>query len=210
MTHSQSIHITGCPAVELIKSFDIGDCFDPSKLHKKYKDPINILPGEKYFLVLMHPNTINNNDVNMQAVIQAIQFFDDYKVILFYPNVDASRDNILNAINRHRKNFIIFKHIPLIDFVTMMAHCSCMVTNSSAGIREAASFGTPVVNVGDRQYCREKNDNTITCKCEVDTIKKAISKSLNVGKYPKFNVYYKKGSAMLIASFIENFLRKKR
>ena len=88
----------------------------------------------------------------------------------------------------------------------MMAHCSCMVTNSSAGIREAASFGTPVVNIGNRQDSREKNANTISCKCDFDEIKSAIIKSSVVGKYPKNNVYYREGSIVSIADHIKRFL----
>ena len=38
--------------------------------------------------------------------------------------------------------------------------------NSSSGIIEAATFGTPVVNIGDRQRLRERNANVIDVAAE--------------------------------------------
>ena len=36
-----------------------------------------------------------------------------------------------------------------------------LVGNSSSGIIEAATFGIPVVNIGDRQAGRERNGNVV-------------------------------------------------
>ena len=57
----------------------------------------------------------------------------------------------------------MIKHIPL-GVIHVMSNCSCMITNSSSGIREAASFGVPVINVGYRQKNRERNKNVYDLK----------------------------------------------
>jgi len=206
IAHSKKIYHTGCPAVESLYSVDIGEYFDGNNLHKKFKNSVDIYPRDKFFLVLVHPNTVEEDDVNMDAVLNAAESFE-HKIVLFYPNVDASNSDILSVIRSHQKKYpyIVIKHAPFIDFVSMMAHCSCMISNSSSSIREAASFGTPVVNVGDRQFAREKNANTIDCQCNYQEIRSAISKGLEVGKYPIDNIYYKKNAAQNIALHIKNF-----
>ena len=45
-------------------------------------------------------------------------------------------------------------NVPAEDFVAMLAHASCLVGNSSAGIKECSFLGTPVVNIGARQQGR--------------------------------------------------------
>ena len=46
-------------------------------------------------------------------------------------------------------------------FVRLMAHCACMVGNSSAALREGAFLGTPAVTVGTRQQDREHGRNVV-------------------------------------------------
>ena len=46
-------------------------------------------------------------------------------------------------------------------FVKLMAHCSCMVGNSSSALREGSFLGTPAVTVGTRQQGRERGPNLV-------------------------------------------------
>ncbi len=203
MTNSKSIFWTGCPSVENIKSMDTGDYFDVTSLHKKYKNHIPIKPHEEYFLICVHPDTTKPNDIDMDLVLEVALSFNK-KCIVLYPNNDAFSSHIVDGIKRKHDNCIPIKHAPLSDFIRMMAHCSCMIGNSSAGIREAASFGVPVVNIGTRQLNREKNKNTIEVECVREDIEKAITVSLS-SHYSTRNLYYKKGSADFIVKHIENY-----
>ena len=48
-----------------------------------------------------------------------------------------------------------------------------MIGNSSSGIREAASFKLPVINIGSRQSGRERSNNVIDSDfCEKEILKK--------------------------------------
>jgi GDP/UDP-N,N'-diacetylbacillosamine 2-epimerase (hydrolysing) len=49
-----------------------------------------------------------------------------------------------------------------------------MVGNSSSGIIEAATFGTPVLNVGARQNLRERNSNVLDCGTDAVSINGAL------------------------------------
>ena len=47
------------------------------------------------------------------------------------------------------------------DYLSVLAAVDVVVGNSSSGILEAATFGVPVVNVGDRQRGRASGDNVV-------------------------------------------------
>ena len=46
---------------------------------------------------------------------------------------------------------LCLKHVPSHEFLLLLATANCFIGNSSAGIREAGAFGTPVINIGNRQ-----------------------------------------------------------
>jgi UDP-N-acetylglucosamine 2-epimerase len=63
------------------------------------------------------------------------------------------------------------------------------VGNSSSGIIESASLGTPCVNLGSRQNDRLRNDNTIDCpEIREQEIQNAVSQALAL-KGPFQNFY---------------------
>ena len=66
---------------------------------------------------------------------------------------------------------------------------SCLIGNSSSGIREGAFIGTPVVNIGTRQSMRMRSSNVIDVECDKDLIMKSIQKQLDHGKYESSNMY---------------------
>lgn len=201
-----SIFDYGCPAVEYISQIEVGNQFDQARLGKKFKRNIEIRPGEKYFLVMIHPDTTNRHDVNMDAVMDAVSKFG-VKSFIFYPNVDAHNSEIVASIAKHNHNddFYMIRHMPLESFVHTMAHCSCMISNSSSGIREAASFGVPVVNIGHRQVDRERNVNVIDIGDRYETLEYTIRKYMDF-RFEKQNIYFKPGCSKQIASKITQFV----
>jgi UDP-hydrolysing UDP-N-acetyl-D-glucosamine 2-epimerase len=196
----------GCPAVEYVASLDVGSNFNPKMLAKKFKTDISIKLNEQYFLVMIHPDTKNKNDVDMNKILDIVSNFK-IKALIFYPNVDANNSLIVSGISKYKNNpnFYMIKHMPLEGFVHAIAHSCCMISNSSAGIREAASFGTPVINVGFRQDGRERNSNTIDVGNDYMFLEETIKKYINY-KFPKKNIYFKKNCSDLIVRQILKFL----
>ena len=70
-----------------------------------------------------------------------------------------------------------------------MAQCDVMIGNSSAGIIEAATFGTLVLNIGSRQNLRERNANTVDAPLERNAMLQALQALLDKGRLPGTNVY---------------------
>ena len=196
----------GCPAVEYVSQLDVGPHFDPKRLGKQFKRDIEIGPREDYFLVIAHPDTTNQHDVNMDAVLAAVAKTEK-KALIFYPNVDAHNSEIVASIARYKNNekFYMIRHMPLEGFTHAMAHCVCMIGNSSAGIREAASFGVPVINIGHRQIDRERNPNVIDIGDDYSRLDDLIAKYAGK-RFEKKNLYFQPGCAQKIAREIEQFV----
>ena len=199
----ENIFNYGCPAVEMIAKTIIGD-----PCHEVWGQ-VGLSYGEEFFLIALHPNTDDKNDVDFDVIMDGVNQFGK-KCLIFQPNPDAFNSYIrdkMNAMNSDRLRVI--KHLPVESFVVLMAHTKCMIGNSSAGIREAASFGTPVVNIGKRQRFRERNHNVIDVDCGKNEIADAITKSLEIGRYERKNIYYKTDASKLIASDIVSTLTEK-
>lgn len=81
-----------------------------------------------------------------------------FSLLPFVPSPAGSKDIV--RIMRQKgvetnPMFYPVKHIPFEEFIILVANAGCMIGNSSAGVREAGAFGTPVVNLGSRQTGRE-------------------------------------------------------
>ncbi len=73
-----------------------------------------------------------------------------------------------------RAGITVRRDVPRPLFLGLMREAAVLVGNSSSGIIEAASFGTPVVDVGPRQAGRERSGNV----AHVDFDDKAITAAL--------------------------------
>lgn len=180
----------GCPSTDIICSWNTGSRED---ICKKY----NLDPKKPFLILIQHPVTTEYNFCRQQFR-ETLAAISDLKIqtILIYPNVDAgSKDavreirtfDLAGKINRVYK----YKHIVYEDFLSLQAHCACIVGNSSVGIRESCYFGTPAVNIGTRQDGRERGKNVLDVDYDRKEIKDAILQSLQHGKYQREFIYGK-------------------
>jgi GDP/UDP-N,N'-diacetylbacillosamine 2-epimerase (hydrolysing) len=115
-------------------------------------------------LVLFHPVVQQASDAYAQtvALCRALRAAK-LPVLWTEPNADAGSLGVLQALDEVELPAGSQRalHVPRDLFCAAMRHCTVMLGNSSAGIIEAASFGTPVLNIGDRQNLRERNLNVV-------------------------------------------------
>jgi UDP-N-acetylglucosamine 2-epimerase len=116
------------------------------------------------------------------------------QALVFWPNVDAGSDEVAKGIRLFREagrdeNFHFFRNLPPEVFVRLMAHCSCMVGNSSAALREGAYLGTPAVSVGSRQQNRECGKNVARTGNDVEEIADAIREQMQHGPYERDELF---------------------
>ncbi len=192
------VHVTGAPGLDgLVESagLSLDDC----------KKALSLPQAQAFLLVVFHPVV----QQAMDAYTQTVQIFNALQkiglpVVWLEPNSDAGSADILRALTElglpagsHR-----IKHMDRALFSAAMKHCAVMVGNSSAGIIEAASLGTPVVNVGDRQKLRERNTNVKDAATDVASIHQAIENALSAGKVPCDNRYGDGHAGPRIASYL--------
>jgi len=114
------------------------------------------------------------------------------QVLALMPNADAGGEAVratLAAYAERHPEVRVLKHLPRPDFVSWMAVADLMVGNSSSGIIEAASFGTPVINVGLRQNLRERNANVSDVAADPQALEQVVRDVLARGRYAPGNVY---------------------
>jgi GDP/UDP-N,N'-diacetylbacillosamine 2-epimerase (hydrolysing) len=90
-------------------------------------------------------------------------------------------------------------------FLALVRDAAVLVGNSSSGIIEAASFGTPVLDIGPRQCGRERGANVINVPFSQARIQQELHRIWNHGnpiRYPRKNVYGGNGAGRRIASLL--------
>ena len=186
---------TGCPSVdiaaEVAQSPELD--FEPFVKYTGAGPVFDLSEG--YVVVLQHPVTTEYQEAFVQAetTIEAMRGVDK-PVLWFWPNVDAGSDATSKALRMFREKhgrlrFHFFKNMLPHDFLRVIINSSCLVGNSSVGIRESAYLGVPVVNIGSRQNGRERGPNVIDVSHDVDEIRKATRAQVRHGHYPSSHIY---------------------
>lgn len=113
------------------------------------------------------------------------------QVLALMPNSDAGSDAVRETLLELRRDgrIVLRTHLKRPEFVSWMAAVDVMLGNSSSGIIEAASFGTPVVNVGSRQNLRERNVNVTDVLPRAGEVRAGLEAALKHGRYPRLNIY---------------------
>ena len=186
----ESVHLTGCPAIDLVAESDLAL---PKDLFKRASGVGDELTTKKdYIIVLQHPVTteFGSGFKQIQETLKAAHKVSKtgMQIVWLWPNVDAGADDISKGIRMFRdkeeaKNMHFYKNFTPEDYVLLLANARCIVGNSSSGLREGAFLGTPCVNIGTRQSGRERAVNVIDVKCDALDIETAIDKQLQNGRY---------------------------
>jgi GDP/UDP-N,N'-diacetylbacillosamine 2-epimerase (hydrolysing) len=104
-------------------------------------------------------------------------------VVWLEPNADAGALEILQALDEAAlpPGSVRSPHLARPLFAAALRHCDALVGNSSAGIIEAASFGTPVIDIGPRQLGRERSQNVTNVPYGKAPLLKALKSIWNEG-----------------------------
>lgn len=186
---------TGCPSVDLAAEVAHRPelDFDPFARYTGTGPIFDLSDG--YVVVLQHPVTTEHTEAQDQ-VSRTLEAVADLgkPVFWFWPNVDAGTDGASKALRMFRERqpgrpFHFFKNMLPNDFLRLLVNGACLIGNSSAGIREGAFLGAPVVNIGTRQNGRERGPNVIDVPYEVEPIRTAALRQIRHGRYPPSHVY---------------------
>lgn len=205
----ERIYVTGCPSIDLAlevrKEPDVD--FDPIERYGGVGTNVELSSG--YLVLLQHPVTTEYESSRLQITetLEALRSID-MPILVFWPNVDAGADGTSNGIRAFREahqleNFHFFKNMEPHDFLRLLIGARCLVGNSSAGIRECAFLGVPVVNIGSRQAGRERGPNVIDVTShDRRQIADAVRIQMSADHFPTDPVYGTGDSGTRIADLL--------
>jgi GDP/UDP-N,N'-diacetylbacillosamine 2-epimerase (hydrolysing) len=160
--------------------------------------PIDL--AKPFLLVIQHPvTTERQNRAHLEQTLQAVSALG-LQTIWIWPNPDAGTGEMAERLRHFREQagrevdrMRFITDVPVADFVALLKVTTCLVGNSSAGIKECSYLGTPVVNIGNRQQGRLHASNVVHVDYHADAISEAIRAQIAHGRYTPSHIYFRSG-----------------
>jgi UDP-N-acetylglucosamine 2-epimerase len=92
--------------------------------------------------------------------------------------------------------------VPADHFIALLKRASCVVGNSSAGIKECSYLGTPVVDIGVRQLGRLSAQNVTHVGYDIDDIRTAVQAQIGHGPYAPSHLYHRPDASQSIVDVL--------
>jgi UDP-hydrolysing UDP-N-acetyl-D-glucosamine 2-epimerase len=206
-----TIFPVGCTSLDVMEELDLSNVSAIMDLQHKSGVGITVDLSKPYLVVIQHPVTTEYEE-NLQHINETIRAIESLRMgtIWIWPNMDAGSDGISKGIRVFREtkkpqHVHFFKSLPIEYYAPLLKNTSCIVGNSSSGIREAAFMGVPSVNIGSRQSGRERAKNVIDVDYNYVEIEKAIRKQIEHGKYEPDYIYGDGKAGQKIAKTLKDF-----
>lgn len=210
----KKIFNVGCPRIDLVKKVL------KNKANIKYINNFissngvgNIIDvNQRFCLVSYHPVTtdFSKKDGNVKNILEILNELSVNTIVL-WPNSDAGSEKVAQNIrkfrekNKNLKNFRFIINLPTEIYIQLMNLTSCLIGNSSSGIREGAFIGTPVIDIGNRQQNRERGKNVVHVQNNLKhKLKSEILFQLTKKKYKRQNIYGNGSAAKKMIKILSN------
>lgn len=182
---ADSIHVIGAPGLDGLTEMTLPD-------RQTLATQAGFDPEQLIGLMIFHPVVQEYDSIDQQVcdVVEAALACHSQLVCL-QPNADAGGKKIRQALACYQDNpnIKLLVHLPRPDYLAWLANVDYMLGNSSGGVIEAASFNKNVVNVGSRQYLRERGDNVIDVAAEKNAIIAGIETAISRRGHQYQNIY---------------------
>jgi UDP-hydrolysing UDP-N-acetyl-D-glucosamine 2-epimerase len=162
-----------------------------------------------FLTVIQHPvTTESNNRAHLEATLRAVSDIG-LPAIWFWPNADAGTAEMAEALRHFRERheaatsqMRFITNLPADEFIALLRVTTCLVGNSSAGIKECSYLGTPVVNIGRRQQGRLHAQNVEHATDDAADIHRAIAAQIQHGRYLPSQIYYRPETSQSIVDVL--------
>jgi GDP/UDP-N,N'-diacetylbacillosamine 2-epimerase (hydrolysing) len=180
---SEMVHVVGAPGIDGLIEM-------PRLDRASLCVEAGLNPARPIGLLIFHPVLQEMHEAARQ-VRDLIGAAEGLQVIAIMPNSDAGSEQIRQELNEAEASgrVVLRTHLHRKEYIGWLACCDVLFGNSSSGIIEAASFGTPVVNIGTRQNLRERNANVKDASPVTHEVRAALLAAVSKGRFPVTNVY---------------------
>ena len=124
------------------------------------------IPFDDFILVTFHPESVgaSMNKHYAGVILNVLKaLVKEHNILITKANSDAMgslfNDCFKQLQEEYPQKLKLISALGKLNYFKAMEKCDFMLGNTSSGIIEAASFGKYVINVGDRQKGRLRNDN---------------------------------------------------
>ena len=195
------VHVTGAPGLD-------GLMDDPRAVRSEVAARFGLDANRPMALIVFHPvlQEAKRAELDMCVILAALAEAGT-QVIALMPNSDAGSQGVRRVLEKAKGHdgLSVQTHLSRPYFLDAMACVDVMIGNSSAGIIEAASFGTPVINIGRRQNLRERNANVLDVAIADDALAAILIATTAKGRYPAVNIYGDGEAGCRIATLLSSY-----
>ena len=176
--HPDRVFNIGAPGLDNLTKLDL---LSQPELASRLAIP----PNEDFLLVTFHPVTLDEStpEAALNELLAALDTFPDHRVVITKSNADPygqSINGIFDDYAAHNADRAhAYSSLGQATYLSAMCEAAAVVGNSSSGIVEAPSAGTPTVNIGDRQRGRLRAPSVIDCEARCEAIVVAITHALS-------------------------------
>lgn len=154
------VAVTGDPGLDPIAQ---ESRLEPDELGKL----LGVRPASTDVVVAFHPVTRSHDETirSVRAIADVCENYDG-RVFLSAPNGDPGSELIEREWKRlslQSPRCLQFSSLGALAFRSLVAACGALVGNSSAGVWEAPSVGTPSLDIGSRQSGRIRGNTVWHC-----------------------------------------------
>lgn len=165
------VHVVGAPGLDRLREL----------LDHRWTPCTTARNDIRRALIIQHPcgRSRDKERAVMNSILNAVRA-EEFHATCLYPNTDRGHQGIIEAIVTYAEKtsngeFRVVPSLPRDDFLMALHEADVLVGNSSSGIIEAASAGTPAVNIGPRQTGRQvSSTSVIHCGESLDAIRVAL------------------------------------
>jgi UDP-hydrolysing UDP-N-acetyl-D-glucosamine 2-epimerase len=196
------IHQVGSPGIDRIRQ--------AAASWKEIQSHFHQLSRKRYVLLALHPIDANETRESQRAnlVLRGILASGVDRVVIIYPNNDPGGGGIIRCWEKQATHprVMVRRDVDRSIFLGLLRDAAFLAGNSSAGIIEAASFATPVVDIGPRQLGRQRCKDVRNVPYRQAAIAAACRQIWNLGRPQRTksrNVYEGRNTAKRIAQVLE-------
>ncbi|MAD74951.1 MAG: UDP-N-acetylglucosamine 2-epimerase (hydrolyzing) [Rheinheimera sp.] len=157
-------------------------------------DALDFKLNQPYFVVTYHPVTLAEEPplASFNALLNALDQFKQYQIILTYPNADEGGRQIIERLLSYAAEqpdrVLAVTSLGQLRYLSAVKHAAAIIGNSSSGIIEVPAFNVPTVNIGARQQGRLAAPSVQHCRIDTSdiaaSIKRVLSNAIPVGDNP--------------------------
>jgi UDP-hydrolysing UDP-N-acetyl-D-glucosamine 2-epimerase len=171
------VHRAGAPSLDHVRRSTL-------LTRQQLEEKLGLTLADRVTIVAYHPVTLlQDTTAEAGALFAALERIPG-QIIFCYPNADAGSHNLMQLAHsfcKRRNDSHVFVNLDSITYWTLLRESTLLLGNSSSGIMEAASFALPVVNIGLRQFGRERARNVLDADPGVSSILEEVARAASPG-----------------------------